>query len=362
MRDHPLLVNSHGLPPVPYYRAPLPPPVPGEVRRHDIRSTAHLQPPPINRAIDHSTWKLTTQEIDSDLAIFADFNSNSLSRSYSMTIEQPYGAVHYAPASTPPVFQPPSASLASSAYFSSQHHANSPRLPHDNAPSRPPNIFPQPSTIKPMWATPGKPNLGHPHHNNSHPPPSLPNKSIHSNVQQQRIPRPNGTVNSHSQSHGEAIPRPRADSATSTMKPIDPANWFAQPIGHQQQARPVEPERRPLLPPPPPRQAINSISEPVRLPPNITHPKRPVNGTTTVVRPPVKLESWENWRPKVRESTNNNARTGPNHQWNNGVSNPTGGVPIPVVNKVSAFAAYEPQAIPLFGQKIGEKVGVIRKV
>ena len=343
MRDHPLLVNSHGLPPVPYYRAPLPPPVPGEVRRHDIRSTAHLQPPPLNRAADHSAWKLTTREIETDLAIFADFNtSNSLSRSLSMTIEQPYGAVHYAPASTPPVFQPPSAALASSAYFHSQHHANSPRLPHDNGPSRPPNIFPQPSIIKPMWATPGKPNLGNPHHSNSQPPPSH-LQGMPQSTGTQRTARTNGVPNS--QPHGEMNSRPRAESATSSAKsPIDPSNWFAQPIGHQQ-ARPVES-----------RQAEARAVEHRREPQKKPEPPRFNGVPSAAVRPPAAKESWENWRPKVRDSPNNFAAR-PNHQWNNGNGLPPRGMPpptsnsTPVVTKPSAFAAYEPQAIPIFRQK-----------
>lgn len=73
VRDHPLLASTHGLPPVPYYRAPLLSAYSGEQFGYQ-RPPRYLEPPALNRAVDHSLWQLQPHEIDNDLAIFADFD------------------------------------------------------------------------------------------------------------------------------------------------------------------------------------------------------------------------------------------------------------------------------------------------
>ncbi|KAM0756466.1 hypothetical protein T439DRAFT_321169 [Meredithblackwellia eburnea MCA 4105] len=76
LRDHPLLINTHNLPPTPYYRAPLsqsaaevyPP-------RTTSLTTYPLEPPPLNNALDHSAWELSQDEIEDDLATLKDFSA-----------------------------------------------------------------------------------------------------------------------------------------------------------------------------------------------------------------------------------------------------------------------------------------------
>ncbi|KAL8284120.1 hypothetical protein RQP46_004869 [Phenoliferia psychrophenolica] len=78
LRDHPLLVNTHGLPPVPFYRGPLssaaavvyPP-------RTDVYTGHTLEPPPFNHAIDHSAWALSANEIEDDMATLADYSAKA---------------------------------------------------------------------------------------------------------------------------------------------------------------------------------------------------------------------------------------------------------------------------------------------
>lgn len=73
VRDHPLLINTHSLPPVPYYRAPLLHSSDPDVQPRNVIYTGHyLDPPSQNRALDHSVWELSTSEIEEDLAIFTD--------------------------------------------------------------------------------------------------------------------------------------------------------------------------------------------------------------------------------------------------------------------------------------------------
>lgn len=333
----------HGLAPMPYYRAPLPPPVYGEARRSLVKTTAHLDAPPVNRALDHSTWQLTPSEVATDLALFAEcINPSFNPRNYAMTIEQPYGAVHYAPASTPPVFQPPSASLAASlanaTYFSAHaQHATTPRLPHDMAMNRPPNIFPQPSTLAPRWPTPGSsfvipprkgPVLAHPH-------PPMQNKPVNGIA---RV-SPAATTNAMGPPSYAPDPsyRPRVDAES--------ANWFTHPLNA---TRPADPPLERRLNPAP-RQDVNVHSQAPRVPPVVSqnHVQRP---TPPAVPPPVKkpTESWMDWRPTPRGE--------PASVVGHGKPNAENPRPFQVFDRppsttpsTSAFAAYEPQAIPSFG-------------
>lgn len=71
------MVDTRDLPPVPYYRAPASPTAFDGFLPTDLdpytRLLLPLQPPSLNRAVDHSAWQLTPSEIAADFANFADF-------------------------------------------------------------------------------------------------------------------------------------------------------------------------------------------------------------------------------------------------------------------------------------------------
>ena len=131
LRDHPLLVNHRGLPPAPYYRAPVLEEDCSFVARQKFASGHFLQPPPLDRAVDHSAWEMAPQDVADDLALFAGYN-----------LESPYGvALPVAPVAVavalpvpPPLaiapvpvqaaVPPPVAPTA--AHHSQQHHTHPP--------------------------------------------------------------------------------------------------------------------------------------------------------------------------------------------------------------------------------------------
>lgn len=72
VRDHLLLASQHGLPPTPYYRAPILESDTTFVPRNVIHAGHYLEAPPTNPALDHSAWSLAAEEVDSDLAILRE--------------------------------------------------------------------------------------------------------------------------------------------------------------------------------------------------------------------------------------------------------------------------------------------------
>lgn len=127
VRDHPLLVNSHNLPPVPFYRAPLlHSNDPDAQPRNTIYTGNYLDPPPRNRALNHSIWELSAIEVEEDLAIFADLDDPYAPPTY-------YPPYNYGAESNQPSFHP---------NLPSTHHSSVYRPPQPDKKSAPPPPIP----------------------------------------------------------------------------------------------------------------------------------------------------------------------------------------------------------------------------
>ncbi|SCV68694.1 BQ2448_815 [Microbotryum intermedium] len=69
LRDHPLLMDECQVPPAPHFRAPI---LEGNqvfAPRKVIHAGHYLEAPPMNKALDHSAWRLSNEEINADLAV-----------------------------------------------------------------------------------------------------------------------------------------------------------------------------------------------------------------------------------------------------------------------------------------------------
>lgn len=71
-RDHPLFVNHHDLPPTGWYRGPQRDPT--FAPRSLVHAGHYVEPPPVNRALAHDSWRLAPDEIEADLALFYDID------------------------------------------------------------------------------------------------------------------------------------------------------------------------------------------------------------------------------------------------------------------------------------------------
>lgn len=154
VRDHPLLVSSHNLPPVPYFRAPLSPTLAATYPpRSKILSSEYLEPPPVNPALDHSVWELSSSEIADDLAIFADFAAQPFPFPPPPPPPQhaPIPGYHY-PLYAPNHLPAPTAFHPSPPLAAAPPHAHFYSKPTE-APPPDHRLFPSPSTAKPVPAT-----------------------------------------------------------------------------------------------------------------------------------------------------------------------------------------------------------------
>ncbi|GAA5959977.1 hypothetical protein JCM8115_004483 [Rhodotorula mucilaginosa] len=71
-RDHPLFVNHHDLPPTGWYRGPQRDPA--FAPRSLVHAGHYVEPPPVNPALAHDSWRLAPDEIEADLALFYDID------------------------------------------------------------------------------------------------------------------------------------------------------------------------------------------------------------------------------------------------------------------------------------------------
>lgn len=187
LRDHPLLVNHRGLPPAPYYRAPV---LEGDatfVPRRRFAAGHFLQPPPLDRALDHSSWEMSAQEVADDLALFAGYNPDS---PYAAALPVAPVAVAVgapvAPSAVPVPVQAPVAAVAtlppvSHSQVSQQLHSHArppagpdPRHAHLHAPqTQSGQLYPYPPPAGYYYDAPPPPpqglQVGYPSH--AYPPP-----------------------------------------------------------------------------------------------------------------------------------------------------------------------------------------------
>ncbi|BGP12402.1 hypothetical protein JCM10213v2_000318 [Rhodosporidiobolus nylandii] len=71
-RNHPLINNTHDLPPAPFFRGPVRDPA--FIPRSVIHAGHYVEPPPLNPALEHTSWRLSPSEIEADLALFYDID------------------------------------------------------------------------------------------------------------------------------------------------------------------------------------------------------------------------------------------------------------------------------------------------
>ncbi|GAA5972769.1 hypothetical protein JCM11641_003012 [Rhodosporidiobolus odoratus] len=144
-RDHPLFANTHDLPPAPYYRGPIRDP--SFIPRGILYTGHYVEPPPVNPALQHDSWRLSTEEIEADLALFYDVDEEPFEELVPPPPPPPPAGVGLFPY-PPAYYYDPIAPLPSipGPYMLPPHRlASIPPMPHP-APFPPP-FYPQPPAL-----------------------------------------------------------------------------------------------------------------------------------------------------------------------------------------------------------------------
>jgi hypothetical protein len=326
-----------------------------------MRTTYTVDAPPKNRALDHSSWKLSESEIDADLALFHDYNPANV---VIAPITQPL-SLNRSSYSLYDSASPTSTSLASSAFYSSnkgattnQFNSNHPRhFSHEAASSlsntatnRSSFEIPSPRPFLPAPPTSSTTQSNGPAGMNHIRPPSnsmgVPNGN-HPTSDRERSVWTNNRP-------GEGVERNshQISSGTSTPASIAGSNWFADP-------RPVQ--RQPQS-----QQQQQHQQQKSQLPQRSPSVPSPVAQTNAPVKP---IASWVDWRPKppvISEALPPLPRLGllnrviPPYNPNKSNTKSTSAAPLPKSdapsNPVAATTmdwrhSFTPQSIPLFGAK-----------
>lgn len=202
-------MNTHSLPPVPYFRGPAPLPDPNPEFGARFSRTRYIEAPSINLALDHTSWELDRSEIESDIALFAEFNEPfTAAPSYTPAPIPPYqysGWQHYnAPV---PAAPPPSTNTSSSNTYRPR---NSPSIATNPPPA---HFYPHDtntSSHSHSNATNEKPPR---HHNDRLVPPSATSSSTFTSPQATPSQPPRNSFNSNSNSNSSSVPVPASSSS-----------------------------------------------------------------------------------------------------------------------------------------------------
>ncbi|GJN92133.1 hypothetical protein Rhopal_005163-T1 [Rhodotorula paludigena] len=247
-RDHPLFTNNHDLPPTGYYRGPQRDPA--FVPRSIIHAGHYVEPPPLNPALEHASWKLAPEDIEADLALLYDIDDEPFYAPPPAIVAPPPGAGLYGYPPPPPFYYDPHAMAA----------------PYMNAPGYP---------LGPPVPPPGAAYPLQPYYGGDIPPVIPPHPSSAAPPHQPPAPHPyaHGYPYEHATAPGAAAPAVTPLAAA----PKPPVHEAGPPAA----ARPPQPPVMPAKVPSAPYKAAAAPPAKISAPPPPTKPlKQPsANGT-----------------------------------------------------------------------------------
>ncbi|GAA5858752.1 hypothetical protein JCM8547_004972 [Rhodosporidiobolus lusitaniae] len=228
-RDHPLFTNSHDLPPGPHFRAPMRDP--SFVPRAVIHAGHYVEPPPLNPAVEHDSWRLSPSEIEADLALFYDIDDEPYEPPAPIPppvpVAYPYASPYYYDPAVPPPPVP--------APYMAPHPSHPPpypsMMPLGYPPPMPPYYPPPPHPAAAAAAPPPHPHAHSFPPSSAQPRPANELRQPSGGVQQQSPPRRSPDL-----ARNPAPPAAAAAPSPQPPKPVEPPSGLAkQPVASSAQ-------------------------------------------------------------------------------------------------------------------------------